>query len=461
MIRVRFAPSPTGWMHIGTARSGLMSWLFARKHGGVFILRIEDTDKERSTKEFEEDIISGMKTLGLNWDEFYRQSERYSIYREHLEKLIVEHKAYHCFCTKEEIDTDRKAAEAAGGSYRYDGKCSHLTEDEVSANLKAGKPFVIRFKIPEEKISWNDIIRGHIEFDMSLLGDIVIAKSMDEPLYNFTVVVDDALMKITHVIRGEDHVPNTPKQIAIFKALGYEAPSYAHLPLILAADRSKMSKRYAETALSEYLRDGYLPEAIVNFIALLGWHPKGDEEILTIEQLLEQFDIERVQKGGAVFDLQKLSWINRHYIAHILSVAEVAERSEKFLPEGRHMTPEIAEAVRSRIDKLSEMAELTEFFFVEPEYAKEMIFFKGKEEGITANLEQLSEALSSIEDWGNDSLSEAVFRVVPDDKKGEYLWPLRVCLSGREKSPGPIEIMIGLGKERSLDRIAKAIAKLS
>jgi glutamyl-tRNA synthetase len=253
MVRVRVAPSPTGYFHIGSARTALMVWLFAKKNNGTFILRIEDTDKERSKKEFDDDIIEGIKALGLDYDEFYRQSERYDIYREYLDKLVTADKAYYCFCTKEDIEAEKVEMEKSGKTPKYGGKCANLSAEEIKRNIDNEKPYVVRLRNPETKISWEDMIRGLIEFDTSSIGDIVIAKNKNEPLYNLTVVIDDMLMNITHVIRGEDHISNTPKQIAIYRAFDADIPLFAHLPLILSSDRSKMSKRHGATALKDYL----------------------------------------------------------------------------------------------------------------------------------------------------------------------------------------------------------------
>ena len=317
-IRVRFAPSPTGLFHLGSGRTALFNWVYARKLGGKFILRIEDTDRERSKPEFEKGIYESLRWMGLDWDEGpdvggefgpYRQTERLHIYREYLEKLIKENWAYYCYCTKEELEEEREAMISQGLPAKYSGHCRNLTE------APAGKtPQLIRFKTPEMRVEFKDIIRGNVSFDSSLFGDIPLAKDLDTPLYNFAVVVDDELMHITHVIRGEDHVSNTPKQVLFQKALGFKELTYAHLPLILAADRSKLSKRYAETSLFEYEKQGYLSEAMVNFLILLGWHPKNDKEIFTIPELVEAFELERVQKAGAIFNEDKLLWINGEHI---------------------------------------------------------------------------------------------------------------------------------------------------
>jgi glutamyl-tRNA synthetase len=450
-------------MHIGTARAGLFVWLFAKQNKGKFILRIEDTDKERSEKKYEDSIIEGLKSLGLEWDEFYRQSERTVIYREHLERLVKENKAYPCFCSKEELDAERKKAEEEKRPFTYSGKCSKLSAEEAEAKIKAGEDHVIRFRMPEEKISFTDMIRGEVAYDTSLIGDIVIAKNYDEPLYNFVVVVDDALMEITHVIRGEDHLSNTPKQIALLRAFGYKEPIYAHLPLILNKDRSKMSKRGGDVALIDFIKDGYLPEALINFLALLSWHPKDDREIFSKDELIEEFSMDRVQKAGPVFDYAKLDWLNHKYISEILPTEEILRRGEEFVRKDWKLTPAIIEVVRDRLVKLSDLESSVEMFFTEPEYPTEMIFWKGEKGDCEKNLIEIKNTVGDIpvENFNKEIIEKTVMGIIPPDKKGEYLWPLRVALSGKERSPGPLEIMLALGKEGSLKRIEAALNKIN
>ena len=337
-VRVRFAPSPTGPLHIGGARTTLVNWLFARHTGGALVLRIEDTDRERSKKAYEDELLEGLAWLGFDWDEGpmlgggekgdfgpYRQSERTEIYKKYLEELLEKGEAYYCYCTKEDLEAQKQVMAAQGLPPKYSGHCRNL-----AAPPGGKRPEVIRFKIPETKVEFTDMVRGKVVFDAGLFGDQVIAKDVNSPLYNFAVVVDDALMQITHVIRGEEHLSNTPKQILMARSLGFAAPIFAHLPLILNPDRSKMSKRFADTALSEYRKKGYLPDAIINFIALMGWHPKDDREVMTREELVKLFDIERVQKAGAIFNQEKLDWLNREYLK-MMSDDEIAEKLEPFL----------------------------------------------------------------------------------------------------------------------------------
>ena len=342
-IRCRLAPSPTGPLHLGTARTGLFNWLFARHCGGVFVLRIEDTDTGRSEDKYEKEIFTGLSWLGVSWEEGpdkggpygpYRQSERTDIYKKYLKKLINENKAYFCYCTKEELDGERQAMLKSGVAPRYSGKCRDLKEPPTER-----KPQVIRFKTPPIVVEFNDIVRGAIKFDMALQGDIAIAKNTAEALYNFAAVVDDYEMKISHIIRGEDHIANTPKQILLHQALGFPVPEFAHLPLLLNPDKSKLSKRHAETSFLSYRESGYLPEALMNFMALLGWHPSqparhasigvtggkdsgkdslSEPEIFTAQELIEQFELARVQKAGAAVSEEKLNWILAGLIIDIL-----------------------------------------------------------------------------------------------------------------------------------------------
>lgn len=465
MVRVRFAPSPTGRLHIGGARTALFNWLFARGQGGAFILRIEDTDRERSKGEYEEDILHGLRAVGLSWDELYRQSERGALYRRELERLLENGSAYHCFCTKEALEAARGAERSVSGAPRYAGTCAGVSREEAARRVAAGERSVIRLRVPPGVVVFTDTIRGEIRTDLGAGGDFVIAKSLDEPLYNFAVVVDDEEMRITHIIRGEDHIPNTPKQLAIARALGYawESMHFAHLPLILAPDRSKMSKRYGDTALGAYLADGYLPEAILNFVAYLGWHPEDDREIMRLDELTSAFSLERVQKAGAIFAIEKLNWLNRQYIGKVLTTEELLPRAQAFLPSERRLTAPILEAVRGRIEKLSDLPALAEPFFTEPAYETSLLFFRGERSGIRENLERLREALAEVpeERYAVPELTDILARVVPPDARGPYLSPLRVALSGREQSPTPYELLAGLGKPVSLARIERAIALLS
>ena len=457
-IRVRIAPSPTGNLHIGTARTALFNFLFAKHMGGTFLLRIEDTDLERSTKEFEEDIIKGLSWLGIVWNEGpYRQSERLDIYEGYLTTLLKEGKAYYCACTKEELEAEKKAMTVRGEAPRYSGKCR-------TQQIPAEKGQVIRFNVSGEKISFQDLIRGEISFDTSLMGDIAIAKNLRTPLYNFAVVIDDFEMRISHVIRGEDHIANTPKQLLLQRALGMPAPQYAHLPLILDPDRSKMSKRYSATSIQEYKKLGYLPEALFNFIALLGWHPQHDEEILTKEALIEKFDIARIQKAGAIFDVIKLKWLNGHYIKKT-SVNDLMRMCKEIgieLP-ATALTEKIIEATKDRLERLSDIPVVSDFFIALPTYDAALLIWKQSDAGATLrNLRETHALLERLpaETFSKITTEAALMPFAITAGKGNVLWPLRVALSGKDKSPGPFEILDVLGREESLKRIDIAISKL-
>ena len=435
-IRVRFAPSPTGLFHIGTARTALFNYLFAKKHKGDFILRIEDTDKQRSKKEFEKDILNGLKWLELKWDKIYYQSKRIKIYKQYLQKLLDEGKAY---------------------------------VDEI-----------IWFKNPHKKVIFNDLIRGKIEVDSSVLEDFSLAKNLDEPLYNFAAVIDDHEMQISHVIRGEDHITNTPKQILIYEALGLNPPQFAHLPLILGPDRSKLSKRHGAVSLSDYKNQGYLPEALINFMVLLGWSPQSgispqrggnphDEEILSIKDLIQEFSIEKIQKGGAVFNLDKLNWFNSYYIKQ-KPVKELTKlclsylKQEKLIKNNfdKNKLEKIIKLEQGRINKLSEVGESTDFFFKKSEPSKDLLKWKDMQQReIIASLDKSYLILCDIKsgDFGIEKLKQALMKEAEkfgSGDRGKLLWPLRVALSGKEKSPSPFDIAEILGKEETLERIQKA-----
>jgi len=474
-VRVRFAPSPTGFFHIGSARTVLFNWLFTRQNNGKFILRIEDTDIERSNIEFEKDIMAGIKWLGLDWDEGpYRQSARLDIYEKYLRQLLDEDKAYYCFCTKEQLESDRQAMLAQGLAPKYSGRCRHLSKEESQERIAKGEPAVIRFKVPEIEVEFNDLIRDKVKFNADLIGDIVIARNLRSPLYNFSATIDDYEMKITYVIRGEDHLSNTPKQILIQKALGFDEPKYAHLPLILAPDRSKLSKRYLETSLTDYKNQGYLPEAMINFLALLGWHPKDNREILSREELINEFDLKRVQKAGAIFNVEKLDWLNSQYIKKI-SPEGLAEKLKDFIPaewlteENKELLVKAVDTEKERMKKLTDFRELADFFFELPDYEINLlawprpITFPSDKQKTLANLKLLAEEIDKVfkADFNKTNLEKLIMPLTEVWGRGELLWPLRVALSAKEASPGPFEIMDVLGKEETLKRLDIAIQKLN
>lgn len=409
-IRVRIAPSPTGRLHLGTARTALFNWLVARQsRGGVFVLRIEDTDKERSQKKYEKDIKEGFKWLSLDWDEEYKQSERTDIYKKYLEQLIEE-----------------------GSAYEKNGVIFFKIKNQKS-------------KTEDARLKFNDIIRGEISFDLTLIDDFIIAKSLDEPLYNFACAVDDCEMNISQVIRGEDHISNTPKQIMIQKALGWESPQFAHLPLILGPDKSKLSKRHGATSLIEYKKD-YLPEAMVNFLALLGWHPKKEREIFSRQELLQEFNLQRVQRGGAVFDQEKLDWLNGQYIQKT-SIRQLTKLTD--------LSGKLIDLEKERAKKLTDFKKFTQFIRELPDYQPELLIWKDTPVSqIRKNLEEVGGLIK------NKNREEVKKILLSKENRGEYLWPLRVALSGQKASPGPFEIMDVLGSKKNLTRIKKARKKL-
>lgn len=444
MITTRIPPSPTGHLHIGTVRTALFNYLFARHHNGRFVFRSEDTDKTRSTKEFEKEIIDGLQSLGLKWDndELVRQSERGKIYRDYLEKGIE------------------------NGSF-------YVSKEESKQN-PGEMVEVVRLKNPNKEIVFNDLIRGEIKFDTTELGDLVIARSLDDALYHFTVVVDDYEMGVTHVLRGEDHISNTPRQILIQEALGFSRPEYAHLPLILAADRSKMSKRHGAVAVVEYLKEGFLPEAIINYLALLGWNPGTDQEIFTLDELVEQFDINKVHKSGAVFDRQKFLWINKEHL-NLLSTEDYKKLILAALPEKTRALPSYSESrlekllptIRERINIISEFTTAAEngeydFAFNAPDVSLEMLKFK-KDPDVKAALPRLQKVIELLEnaDFGSpEFLKTAVWDYAEKEGRGEVLWPLRVALTGLEQSPDPFTVASIIGREETLQRIQNACQKL-
>ncbi|MDL1955763.1 MAG: glutamate--tRNA ligase [Candidatus Desulfofervidus auxilii] len=462
MIITRFPPSPTGYLHIGGARTALFNWLFARHHKGKFILRIEDTDKVRSKKEYVEDIIEGLKWLGLNWDEGpYFQSERLNIYKEHIERLLSEGKAYYCHCSPEELERKRQKALAQGKKPRYDGTCRYK-------NLPPKPGAVVRFKsnLVGETIL-NDLIHGPIIFNNAELDDWIIQRSDGTPTYNFVVVVDDALMGITHVIRGDDHINNTPKQLQLYQALGYKPPQFAHVPMILGPDKSKLSKRHGASSILEYREKGFLPQALVNFLVRLGWS-YGDQEIFSLEELIEKFDISRIGKSPAIFNFEKLLWLNAHYIKE-LKDENLAELLIPFLnkknypPTPKDYVIKVVRTLNTRAKTLEEMAEMADFYFLpEPKYDS-----KAVEKFLIPEIKPaLEEMLSAIIEMPvlDELKLEKTFRNIQEKyglKPRNFAQAIRVSLTGRTVSPGLFEIMVVLGKERVIERLKKGINLLN
>ncbi|HHV45623.1 MAG TPA: glutamate--tRNA ligase [Tissierellia bacterium] len=480
-VRVRFAPSPTGYLHIGGARTALFNYFFAKRYGGKFILRIEDTDRERLKEDSVSQIISSLKWLGIEWDEGpeiggefgpYFQSERLELYRKEAQRLVDEGKAYYCFCTEEEIAKEREEQKALKVPYRYSGRCSTLSKEEVEENIKMGKPYVIRIRIPREgNTVVEDLIRGTVNFDNSQLDDYIIIKSNNMPTYNFACVVDDHFMKISHVIRAEEHLSNTPKQVLMYEALGYEIPKFAHISMILAPDRSKLSKRHGATSVEEFKEQGYLKEAIVNYLTLLGWAPGGDEEIFSVEDTVKKFSLDNVSKTAAIYDVNKLSWINGHYLRNLDLDYITREAVPFFIKKGLVSEDEVenkydyikrvVSAVREKVKLLSEVADASEYFFKDiDEYDPKGVEKRFKKDNVIELLTKGKQALEKASDFSVEGVEKA-YRDLIDElgiKGGDIIHPTRLALSGRTVGPGLFDIISILGKEECLRRMDKAIA---
>jgi len=512
------APSPTGFLHIGGARTTLFNFLFARNKRGKFILRIEDTDVKRNDIKYENDILDSLKWLGLEWDEGpiegnrkgykgsygpYRQSQRKEIYRPYIKKLLDENKAYYCFCSKDELEAHKEYLISTGQPPCYSGKCRSLSPQEIKKFLAEKKHFIIRFKSPFKKVAFNDLIRGKVEFDSRLIGDFSIAKNEETPLYNLAAVIDDFEMKISHIIRGEEHLSNTPRQILLQEALNIPSPEYAHLSLILAPDRSKMSKRFGAVSVTEYRKEGYLPETLINFMAFLGWNPGTEREIYSLSSLIKDFSLENCQKSGAVFNVKRLDWINGFYIRQrspekitelclpCLIEAGFIEETEnnhtnnsdsnngvelKLFKEKKRKfkIKETQEVVtidwltkvviiyQERLKKLSEIIELTDFFFKDKlDYPKELLKWKEmSDEEIKDSLNKSAKLMEIIEkkEFKKENLEKKIMiEAEKTGDRGRLLWPLRVSLTGKKASAGPLEIAEILGKEKTIKRIKQAI----
>jgi len=465
-VRVRFAPSPTGPFSIGNARTALFNWLYARHRKGKFLLRIEDTDEKRSKKEYEELILDGLNWLDFDWDEeVVHQSERKEIYKKYLKKLVDEGKAFRCFCSEEELEADKEAKLSQGLPPTYSGRCRNLSDEEVKKRIKDGEDYVIRFRMPGAKISFRDLVRGKVEFNGELIGDFIIAKDFENPLYNFAVVVDDEAMDVSHVIRGEDHISNTPKQIAIQKALGFNEVKYAHLPLILAPGGKKLSKRDLKKSLMDYKSEGYIPEAMFNFLALMGWHPKEDRELVSREEAIDEFSLKRVQKSGAGYDETKLEWYNSHYIQNLPAEKIVSYLSD-FIPSTWGDKPKLlkkaVEAEQERMKRLTDFKELADFFFELPDYNADMLIWKENRAESMKSLKKVYNFVKNLnEDEFNKEKVEKFLLDLSDEfgGKGEVFWPFRVALSGKKASPGGLDILEVLGKDESERSLKKAVEK--
>jgi glutamyl-tRNA synthetase len=481
VFRVRFAPSPTGYLHVGGARTALFNWLFARRHGGAFVLRIEDTDAERSSDEMVEGILDGMRWLGLDWDEGpkiggpfgpYFQSERLDRHREMAEALVARRKAYYCYCTPDELKAKREAAEREGGAWKYDRSCLRLTPAQIATFELERRPRAVRFLVPEGSTRFDDLVHGPIAFDGANIEDFVILRSDGYPTYHLSVVSDDVEMTITHVVRGDDHISNTPKQVLIYQALEAPVPQFAHVPLILGPDKKRLSKRHGATSVMEYARQGYLPEAMVNFLALLGWSPgSGDRELFTREELGEIFDLAGISGGNAVFNPEKLDWFNQQHITRLAPEA-LARRlrpwfeaaglwSEAYLTSQHAWFFAVLEQLKPRAKRLEEFVPLGKFFFTDDlEYDAAAVEKHLHADGMAGHLHALDSAFASIDAF-DAQLLESALRAVADDrgvKAGALIHAVRVAVTGRTVSPGLFDVLALLGRERVHRRLAAAAA---
>jgi len=480
-VRVRFAPSPTGELHIGGVRTALFNWLFARNQGGKMILRIDDTDQQRSSDKFLQTILDSMEWLGLDWDEGprkdgefgpYFQTQRLPIYQEEVQKLLDSGKAYYCFCSAEELAKQKERNAQKGLPPRYSGVCRNLSPQEIEEKKKTCRSFVIRLRVPEEGVTVvNDLIRGRVTFENKIFDDFIIVKSDGFPTYNFASAIDDAKMKITHVIRAEEHLSNTPRQQIICRQLGIPIPVYAHVPMILAPDHSKLSKRHGATSVQEYRDMGILPEALINYLALLGWSPGGDREIMTIEEMISLFSLEKVGKNASIYDLKKLTWLNSHYL-RTKEKSIIGEMAVPFLQkkklifgvqteEDRKYIEKVVDLVREKVKTLQEIADASEFFFSEnfPYDQAEVAKHFGRE-GAELVIKEIIKALQEVEPFQKETINLKLKNLgkslnLPLSKINI---PARLALTGRTMGPELLEIMVLLGKEKVIERLKKAEA---
>lgn len=472
--RVRFAPSPTGYLHVGGARTALFNWLYARQTGGTFVLRIEDTDRDRSSDEMTAAILEGMTWLGLNWDEGpYHQADGFDRHRQDVDRLLASGAAYRCFCTADELQARRDAAEKATGpgSYRYDRRCSLLSADEVERRVAAGDPFSVRFRVPAGETSWDDIVHGETTFRNADLDDFIILRTDGTPIYNLAVVSDDIEMRITHVMRGDDHLSNTPRQILLYRALGAPEPRFAHLPMILGPDGKRLSKRHGATAVGEYRNLGILPQALMNFLALLGWNPGDDQEVMQEHELIARFSLERILKKSAVFDPEKLEWMNGQHIQLLSAHEIVALMAPQLIAEGLTTAEElddradwfaeIADLLRTRGRTIGALVDQTRIFLAQEVEYDEQAVAKGWKDAaeVEQRLSLADRTLQAVENWEPETI-EASLRAAAESEGvgfGKLVHPLRLALTGTLASPGIDKVVWLLGKELVSARIASAI----
>lgn len=483
-VRVRFAPSPTGYLHVGGARTALFNWLHARKTAGIFVLRIEDTDVERSSAEMVEGILDGLRWLGLDWDEGpgvggeygpYFQSQRLERYRAMIAQLVQTGHAYHCYCTPDELQQRREAALARGENPQYDRACLRRSAEEVAALVAAGAPRAVRFKVPDGEIRFTDLVRGEIKFDHTSIEDFVILRSDDNPTYHLSVVVDDVDMRITLVLRGEDHISNTPKHVLLYRAFGAHVPQFAHVPLILGADKKRLSKRHGATSVMEYARSGYLPEAMVNFLALLGWSPGDDRELFSMEELVQAFTVEGIAGGNAVFNADKLDWFNGQHIMR-LSAGVLVDRIESRLREAglwdeafaaagarREWLQQVIELLKPRAKKLDDfITQLRPFLTDVTEYDEAAVKKHWAAPETAELLETIVQRLGEVQPFETAGI-EAVMRGLADERQMKapaVIHPVRLAVTGVSVSPGLFEVLALLGRDTTLTRLRRAIAHI-
>ncbi len=478
-VRTRFAPSPTGFMHLGGVRTALYAYLFAKKNGGKFILRIEDTDQERFVEGATEVIYDTLKGCGMDWDEGpdvggdygpYVQSERKHMYLPYAQELVEKGAAYYCFCTKEELDERRAAAEAKGEVFKYDKHCLNLSKEEIQAKLDAGTPYVIRLNCPTEgESAYDDEVFGHISFPNSDLDDMVLIKQDGMPTYNFANVIDDHLMGITHVLRGMEYLSSTPKYNLLYKAFGWEIPKYVHLTTVMRDAQHKLSKRDGDAYYSDFIEKGYLKEALINYLALVGWNPGDDREFFTMDELIDAFDVKRLNTSPGIFDVTKLTWMNAQYIAKMDFDAYLEMATPWFdkVLAGKGMDyKRLAELMQSRTEVFNRIPEMIGFLAEMPEFSDELYFHKKmKCDAAVAkeNLELVLPVMEAIEDWSEQNIHDIVMAAIQESgkKNGAVLWPLRIAISGQANTPGgAFEIAYLLGKEETLRRMKDSLAKL-
>jgi glutamyl-tRNA synthetase len=478
-IRTRIAPSPTGYVHIGTLRTALYNYYFAKHHGGDFILRVEDTDRTRYVEGSIENLLHVFERLNIPFDEGmaldgegliskgefgpYLQSERLEIYKEHADKLLAEGKAYKCFCSKDRLDELRENQRAAKQTPGYDKHCLNLSESELAAKKDENTDYVVRMNVEQGKeVTFSDIVRGKITINTNEVDDQVIVKSDRYPTYHFAVVIDDHLMKISHVIRGEEWLPSTPKHVILHEMLDFELPEYAHIPLLLNEDKTKLSKRQGDVAVGDYLEKGYLPKALINFVSLLGYNPKGDQELYSEEEFIELFDLSKVNKGGAVLNKSKLDWMNSQYLKSC-DTEHVVSEIEKLLK--RSVTDHEKKIVAVEKGRATTLLDIAAAFdaFIEDDYeAESIVWRKADAADALMHLKALKDIVSDLDTSSVNIIESAIKKYIEDGQyqNGNVLWPLRVALSGKERSAGPFDLIWVLGKELSVERIEFAINKL-